>query len=87
LQLSGEQERSGNIQLKLTTVKRKFVPPFSSITVRLPATYRVMQFKGKSLDGAATDLMREDRVQSVYSFELPLNGTEAEFEYRATWSR
>lgn len=86
LQLSGEQERSGNIQLKFATLKKKYVPPFSTITVRLPSTYRVMQFKGKSLDGAATDLMREDRVQSVYSFELPLNAAEAEFEYRATWS-
>ncbi|MCR9143397.1 MAG: glycoside hydrolase family 31 protein [bacterium] len=87
---TGSIDRSGNIQFQIETLHKKYSPPFTNVSVRLPAGYRSMSFREKSIEGKALDLMQEDRMHSVSTFELPLGTTNAtinaEFEFRSNWS-
>ncbi len=87
---SGTMDRSGNIQFQIETVHKKYSPPFNGIEIRLPAGYRSMNFRDRTFEGRALDLVREDRDCSVSVFELPPGTTNtpiaAEFEFRSNWS-
>ncbi|MEQ9362742.1 MAG: hypothetical protein RIF32_00780, partial [Leptospirales bacterium] len=83
-------DRNGNIQFEIETLHKKYSPPFTSLGIRLPAGYRSMSFREKQIEGKPLDLVREDRMHGVSTFELP-PGTantpiKAEFEFRSNWS-
>ena len=86
---TGTVDRNGNVQLQLQTLHKKYTPPFSNLTVRLPAGYRTMTLRDRQVEGKQVDLVREDRTYAVSTFELPLGTTtspvNAEFEFRSNW--
>jgi alpha-glucosidase (family GH31 glycosyl hydrolase) len=89
-QYSGNVDRNGNISLQLQTLHKKYSPSFTNVELRLPSGYRVMRYRDRQIEGRLLDLVREDRMHSVYVFDLPLGTTntpvEAEFEYRSNWT-
>lgn len=87
---SGSLDRNGNVQLQIETIHKKYSPPFTNLTVRLPAGYRSMKLREKQFEGKPLDLVREDRLYGVSTFDLPLGTTNtpvsAEFEFRSNWA-
>lgn len=82
---NGEQDRNGNLKLSLQTTRKRFVPGFNTLGLRLPAHFRSMSLRGKAIEGVERNLTSEDRAATVYEFEAPLNTTELSFDFRANW--
>ena len=83
----GNVDRNGNVDLRINTTLKKYNPPYNNLSVRLPAGYRSMSFREKQIEGKMLDLVNEDRLYTVATFELPLGTTttptEASFEFRS----
>jgi len=84
-EFEGKRDRTGNIQLGISQLRKKFTPLQKNLFLRLPVQYRFMTFKNKKIEGNAIDLSREDRRITVQSFELPLTAAKLEFTYRISW--
>lgn len=87
---SGTTDRNGNVSLVVETGHRKYTPPVSKLTLRFPPGYRTMKLEEKQHEARQLDLVREDRLYSVSTFELPVGAADskrtAEFEFRADWA-
>ncbi|MBX7059463.1 MAG: hypothetical protein K1X75_15480 [Leptospirales bacterium] len=81
----GEQDRSGNILISTQIVRKKYTPPFQQLRLRLPPQFRVMSLRGKQFEGRETPLNGEDRSARFFEFDVPLNFSEASFDYRLDW--
>ncbi|MBI3394540.1 MAG: alpha-glucosidase [Spirochaetia bacterium] len=86
LEISGKEDRTGNIALELAVLKRKFSPEQKQISIRLPVNYRMMEGRGRRQEGVGVNLSREDRRFTMYSYDVSLQNQKLEFPYRSSWN-
>ena len=84
--ITGRRDHNGDLTIEWKLTNKKYNPPQTKITLRLPIDYRQMTLKRKKIDGVAHTLSSEQRSVQMMEYELPLTQDwQATFTYRNTW--
>ncbi|MBW7857079.1 MAG: alpha-glucosidase [Leptonema sp. (in: Bacteria)] len=84
--ITGHRDHNGDLTIEWKVVSKKYSPPQTKITLRLPLGYRQMTLKRKKTEGVAHTLSSEERSVQMMEYELPLaQDWQATFTYRNAW--
>lgn len=83
--ISGKKDRAGNLQIQIEIPEKKYDPPFKTMRLRFPKSYRLLEIKNKKLEGESVSLVSEDRSGVFMEYEIPLAPAKLELPFRS-WS-